>query len=557
MTKLPIKERGVEILKNPLLNKGTAFSEEERDQLGLNGLLPYHIATMEEQLSRRYDCFKSQHDAISKYIYLSSLQNRNETLFFRLVHDHIEEMLPLVYTPTVGDASQNFSAFFSQSRGVYFSYPLKDKIDDIVQNIPEENIDVIVVTDGERILGLGDLGAGGMAISVGKLALYSLFGGIHPARVLPVVLDVGTNNEALLNDPLYIGWRNPRIDGSEYEEFVEAFVKGIKKRWPNILLQWEDFSKNKAKKLLTRYQDEICSFNDDIQGTAAVVLASIFCAVKSAKTSIKDQKVVILGAGSAGMGICEQIHYAMVQEGLSPEEAYKNFYVLDRKGVIHSKRTGLDDHQMPFAQDYDELAKWDVENVENISLFEAVKNGKPTVLIGVSTVKDAFTQEIVEEMSRHVERPIILPLSNPTSKSEAHPEDLLKYTKGTAIIATGSPFGTVEYGGEGFPIAQCNNVYIFPGVGLGVIASGSKKVSDKMFLTAAQKLSEYSPMATDPKKALFPPLTELREVTREIAIAVALAAQEEGLADKIPLEELEKRVDANKWLPEYKTYTPA
>jgi malate dehydrogenase (oxaloacetate-decarboxylating) len=544
-----------EILTNPILNKGMAFTDEERDSFGLHGFLPMHVSTIEEQVNRRYENFQATKNEIGKYVFLSALQNRNETLFFRLVYEHVAEMLPLIYTPTVGDASIQYSTLYREHRGLYLSYPLKDKIFQILENSPKSEVDVIVVTDGERILGLGDLGVGGMAIPVGKLALYTLFGGIHPARTLPIVLDVGTNNPELLKDPLYIGWRHERITGKEYDDFVDAFVNAVKRRYPKVLLQWEDFAKPHAKPLLDRYRDKICSFNDDIQGTASVALSAILTAVKFAKGSLKEQRIALLGGGSAGIGICNEILRAMMAEGLSEKEACDRFYVVDIKGLIHTHSEKMDEAQKKFAQNFEKISSWKVKNPAFITLLDVVANAHPTILIGVSTQTGAFTQDIVTEMARHVERPAIFPLSNPTTKSEACPEDLISWTKGNAIIATGSPFAPVSYNNKTYHIAQCNNVYIFPGVGLGVIASKATKVTDKMFLTAAKVLSQHSPLLKDPNGTLFPAFENLRSVMRTIGIAVAKAAQEDGVAEKTSDDQIAKMVDETMWFPEYPTYT--
>lgn len=538
-----------EILDNPLINKGTAFTEEERDSLGLHGLLPYHVSTMEEQVVRRYANFMERPSQIAKYTFLSSLQNRNEILFYRLVLEHISEMLPLIYTPTVGDVSLDYSLMYHQHRGIYLSYPLKDKIEEIIANLPNQEIDVVVATDGERILGLGDVGVGGMAIPLGKLALYTLFGGIHPGRSLPIMLDVGTNNQELLNNPLYIGWRHPRISGDEYYSFIDTFVKALKKRFPKVLLQWEDFAKPHARPLLEKYRGQICSFNDDIQGTAAVVLGGILSAVKHAKKHLKQQKIAMLGGGSAGLGIANLIVRAMVHEGLSEQEARKNFYIVDIDGLIHTQLDRVDPEQMKFAHSFDEVKEWTRSPHGKIALLDVIQHAKPTILIGVSAQPNAFTEDIVKTMASYTERPIIFPLSNPTSRCEAKPEDLIRWTNGNAIIATGTPFSAVAFDGKKYHVPQCNNVYIFPGVGLGVIASGTHKVTDEMFIRAAEVLSDHSPMIKDPEAGLFPDLEMLRDISRAIAIAVGMLVDE-----KASPEHIAKRVDRKMWFPDYPTY---
>ncbi|HSX12847.1 MAG TPA: NAD-dependent malic enzyme, partial [Chlamydiales bacterium] len=475
-------------------------------------------------------------------------------LFFRLVYEHVNEMLPLIYTPTVGDASIQYSMIYREHRGLYLSYPLKDKLSEILDNYPKSEVDVIVVTDGERILGLGDLGVGGMAIPVGKLALYTLFGGIHPARTLPIVLDVGTNNPQLLKDPLYLGWQHERINGKEYNDFIDLFVSAVKKRYPHVLLQWEDFAKPHARPLLDRYRDKICSFNDDIQGTASVVLSAILTAVKLTKSSLKEQRIALLGGGSAGIGICNEIVRAMVAEGMSEEEARDRFYVVDIKGLIHTGSDTPDENQKKFAQSFEKISHWKIKNPAFVSLMDVVSNAFPTILIGVSAQPGAFTHEIISEMARHIEQPVIFPLSNPTSKSEANPEDIIKWTDGRAIVATGSPFPPVTFNGKTFRIAQCNNVYIFPGVGLGAIASKATKVTDKMFLKAASVLSQHSPMLKEPHGTLFPAFENLRSIIRTIGIAVAKVAQEEGVAEKTSDDQIEKKIDQTMWFPEYPNY---
>lgn len=508
-----------QLLNDPLLNKGTAFTYKERDAFGLHGLLPYHITTMQEQVERRYQNFKEKKTALEKHIYLSALQNRNEILFYRLLYEHVTEMLPFIYTPTVGDVSLLFSVLYRKNRGIYLSYPLKDKIDSILNALTKE-IDVIVVTDGERVLGLGDVGVGGMAISQGKLVLYTLFGGIHPARALPIMLDVGTNNENLLKDPLYLGWRHPRISGKEYDAFIDTFIRAIKQRFPHVLLQWEDFAKPHARPLLDRYRHSLCSFNDDIQGTAAVTLAAILSALKLSKKALKDQKIAILGGGSAGLGIAELLFHAMRLEGADEEEARRQFYIVDTDGLVHTALFHIPPELRSFAQPHTSLSSWKEQKSDTITLLDVVRHAKPSILIGVCARPGMFTHTIVKEMASYSDRPIILPLSNPTSCSEATPQDLLEWTQGRAIIATGSPFEPVMYEGKVYPIAQCNNVYIFPGLGLGACVSKAKEISDSMLIQAAKTLSSYSPILKDPQAPLFPSLNELRNVSRAIALSL-------------------------------------
>ncbi len=540
-----------QILEHPLLNKGTAFTNEERDALGLHGLLPLHVSTMEEQVERRYENFKERPSQLSKYQFLSSLQNRNEILFYRLVYEHVSEMLPLIYTPTVGDVSLQYSSLYRQHRGIYLSYPLRDKMEEIIARLPNDGVEVIVVTDGERILGLGDVGIGGMAIPQGKLALYTLFGGIHPGRTLPILLDVGTNNKELLADPLYLGWNHPRVTGEEYASFVDRFVKAIKKRYPKVLLQWEDFAKPNARPLLEKYRNQICSFNDDIQGTAAVALAALLSALKLSNKPLKEQKIALLGGGSAGLGIADLIRQAMVASGVPESTSYQNFYVVDIDGLLHDQLKHMDSEQKKFAHPFKEVGEWASSTSGKISLLDVIHRAKPTILIGVSAQPNTFTEEIIRAMLHNTERPIIFPLSNPTSRAEANAEDLFAWSQGKAIVATGSPFPPVHFEGKDYKITQCNNVYIFPGVGLGIVACKTPKVVEKMFIRAAAILSEHSPILNNPTAGLFPPLEKLRDVSRAIAIAVYGVAIEEGLVPKISSKEIESRVDAEMWYPHY------
>ncbi|HVB24338.1 MAG TPA: NAD-dependent malic enzyme [Ktedonobacteraceae bacterium] len=542
---------GQMLLENPLLNKGSAFSEEERTEFNLLGLLPPHIARMEEQLARTYENYKAKESDLERYIYLASLHDRNETLFFRLVYDHIEEMAPTVYTPTVGLACQHYSHIYRRPRGLYVAYPYRDRIEAVLRNSPLSEVRVIVVTDGERILGLGDLGAGGLEIPVGKLALYTLCAGIHPATTLPIILDVGTNNQDLLHDPLYMGWHQRRIRGQEYDAFIEAFVQAVKRVFPQALLQWEDFSKGNARRLLDRYRDQLCTFNDDIQGTGAVTLAGLMAAVKVLKEPLSKQRIVILGAGSSAIGIAEQLAKAMESEGTSAEDARASLWLLDSRGLVQTGRTDLEEEKRPFAQPHERIAQWQLAQSGRIALEDVVANVHPTVLIGTSAQPGAFTETIVREMARHTARPIIFPLSNPTSKSEARPEDIIAWTQGQALIATGSPFAPVKYNGRTIPIGQCNNMFIFPGVGLGVIAAQARFVKDEMFIAAARALSEYSPANKDPRASLYPAVEDVREEARGVALAVGKAAQQTGVAEQSSEEELKQRITANMWTPQY------
>jgi malate dehydrogenase (oxaloacetate-decarboxylating) len=538
-------------LECPMLNKGSAFTQAERDELGLLGLLPPHIATMEEQLARTYENYQQKTTAQERHIFLTSLQDRNETLFYRLLQEHITEMLPIIYTPIVGIASQHYSHIYRRPRGLYVSYPYRDTIEAMLRNAPYADVGVIVVTDGERILGLGDLGIGGMGIPIGKLALYSLCAGIHPATTLPIILDIGTDNQELLNDPLYLGWRHERVRGPEYDNFVEAFVQAVMCLFPNALLQWEDFAKNNARRLLDRYRDRLCTFNDDIQGTGAVTLAGLLAATSITGSKLSEQRIVILGAGSAATGIGEQLVAALAGEGRTLDEAKAALWLVDSHGLVHDGRMDLEPFKRQYAQPLSRAVAFHLARPTGISLAEVVRQVHPTILIGTSAQPGAFSEPIVREMAQQVERPIIFPLSNPTSKSEAALADLISWTEGRAIVATGSPFPDVTFGRRVFRNSQCNNVFIFPGVGLGVLASGARRVTDAMFVAAAHALSELSPARNDPTASLYPPLEQVRQVSRQVALAVGAEAQRAGLAEPMSPEELARRVDAMMWIPRY------
>ncbi|MDC9592542.1 NAD-dependent malic enzyme [Xenorhabdus sp. IM139775] len=550
---LYIPYAGPILLEFPLLNKGSAFTEEERSNFNLHGLLPQAVETIEEQAERAYRQYRDFKNDIDKHIYLRNIQDTNETLFYRLLDAHLSDMMPIIYTPTVGAACEHFSDIYRRARGLFISYPNKAYIDDMLQNATKQNVKVIVVTDGERILGLGDQGIGGMGIPIGKLSLYTSCGGISPAYTLPVVLDVGTNNPQRLNDPLYMGWRHPRITGKEYDEFVDEFVQAVKRRWPNVLLQFEDFAQNNAMPLLTRYRDELCCFNDDIQGTAAVALGSLIAASHAAGRQLKDQTVAFLGAGSAGCGIAEQIIAQMKSEGLSDKQARARVFMVDRFGLLTDKLPNLLDFQSALVQKSAALQSWDVTN-DSLSLMDVVRNAKPTVLIGVSGQSGLFTEEIIREMHKHCERPIVMPLSNPTSRVEARPEDIINWTDGQALVATGSPFAPVKYGDQEYPIAQCNNSYIFPGIGLGVIASGAKRVTDDMLMAASRALADCSPLAQTGSGPLLPLIDDIQEVSRKIAKEVAKKAQIQGVAVVTSEDALDEAIERNFWKPEYRIY---
>lgn len=537
----PASLRGARLLSAPLWNKGTAFTVEERTRFGLHGLLPPYVETLEEQVERAYKSYLVYEKEMNRHIYLRQLQDNNEVLFYRLLLDHIEEMTPIVYTPVVAEACRNFSHIYRRPRGLFISYPLRDSIPALLENRPYRDVDVIVVTDGERILGIGDQGVGGLGIPIGKLSLYSLIGGIHPARTLPIVLDVGTNNEECLHDPAYLGWRHERIRGAAYDDFVDQFVQAVKQGLPDTCLQWEDFSTPHARPILDRYRSQLLTFNDDIQGTAAVTLGAILAAVKVAGKALRDQQVVFLGAGSASIGVADYLRDAMIADGLSPAEAVDRFWIVDKDGLLREGRSDLTPEQRVYARAAG--PDW--------GLADVMGHVDATILIGLSTARGAFTEPIVREMARKTERPIIFPLSNPTERSEATAEDLIRWTEGRALVASGSPFDPVPFDGRTIPIAQCNNVYIFPAVGLGVVASGAKRVSDEMMQAAARALADHSPALRNPQASLLPALHELREVAVEIAMAVGLEAQRQGLAPLTTSETLRESVIAAQWKPQY------
>jgi malate dehydrogenase (oxaloacetate-decarboxylating) len=548
---------GPALLEAPLLNKGSAFSRRERQQFNLEGLLPYSIEGIEEQKERAYQQLCSFQTDIDKHIYLRNIQDTNETLYFRLVTDHLQEVMPLIYTPTVGEACQQFSKIYRRKRGLFVSYPDRDRIDDMLQNATKQNVKVIVVTDGERILGLGDQGIGGMGIPIGKLALYTACGGISPAYTLPIVLDVGCNNENLIKDPMYLGWRHERISGDAYYEFVDQFIQALKVRWPQALVQFEDFAQSNATPLLERYRDDICCFNDDIQGTASVTVGTLLAACRAKGERLSDQRVVFAGAGSAGCGIAEQIVKLMQQEGLSEVEAIGRMFMLNRSGLLLKDAPGLWDFQRGLSTPREQVQDWTLahsKEPENISLLDVVINAKPTVLIGVSGQPGLFDKAVVEAMLGHVQRPVILPLSNPTSRVEAAPSDVLRWTGGRAIVATGSPFAPVDIAGKRHEIAQCNNSYIFPGVGLGAIAAKATRITDNMMIAASRALADSSPMVKSGQGALLPPLGEIRQVSKLIARAVFMQAVEDGVAMPVPEDLIDEKIAANFWEPVYRDY---
>lgn len=544
---------GIELLESAQLNKGTAFSNEERGKFSLKGLLPSAVETIEDQLLRAYRQYSLNHDALQKNIFLNNLYNTNETLFFRLISDNIKEMMPIIYTPTAGLAIQEYSNEFRRPRGIYIAYPDLDHVDEILDNRINPEIDLIVLTDSEQILGIGDQGANGIGISVAKLVIYTLVAGINPRKMLPIMIDVGTNNNKLLNDPLYLGWRHPRISRKEYDHFVKKVIETIKEKFPGVFLQWEDFGKEKARCNLDHYQDKICTFNDDIQGTGAVTMTAILNASKLTRTKLSDHRVVIFGAGSAGCGIADRISEWMIKEGLSSQEAHSHFWLIDSEGLITEDRSNIDYFKAIYARPSDEIQNWD-RNDRYISLLDVVRNVKPTILIGTSAVQGAFTKEVVTTMASAVERPVIFPLSNPINLAEATPKDILKWTNGMALVAAGSPCDDVIVNGKIISVAQCNNAFIFPGLGLGIICAQAEMVSPGMIDVSIKKLSSFFKINNDPHERLLPQVSEMQEISKNIAVAVAKKAVEEGIARIGPEEDIGKLVTSNIWKPIYMPY---
>ena len=547
---------GYDIINNPLLNKGRSFSHEERVAFKLRGLVPPANFPLAEIVEKNYQVISNKSDDLERHIYLRGLQDRNETLFYALLCKHIEEIMPLVYTPVVGQACQNFGQIYRRPRGIFISYPNQDCIDEILAHEFFDGTEVIVVSDGERILGLGDQGAGGMGIPIGKLSLYTACAGIAPHKTLPIMLDVGTDNESLLNDPLYIGWRHKRIRGQEYDDFVNKFVQALKKRFTNnVLLQWEDFAQPNALKLLKRYKDELCTFNDDIQGTAAIVVGALLSAANASGVRLTDQKIVVVGAGSAGVGISNLIVDALCDEGVPREQAYRSFFLVDRFGLLNENISSLD-FQMPFVRTKAEISHWQVEDIKNISLLETVSQAKATMIIGVSAQGGIFTQAIIQQLAANCEHPIVFPLSNPTEKAEANPHDVLEWTNGKAIVGTGTAFSPYATRNGLRRIDQVNNAYIFPGLGLGVRAVNARRISDRMFLVAAKALAELSPAINDSRANLLPPLKEIRSISQHIAVAVAREAICTGLSDLAEISDaaLQQLICDYMWEPVYLPY---
>lgn len=545
--------RGHEVLNNPALNKAGAFSLEEREALGLVGLLPEAVETLGEQVARAYEQYRRNSSDIAKNIYLTNLHDANEVLFYKLLSEHLQEMMPIVYTPTVGIAIEQYSHDLRRPRGVFLSIAEPDRIEDSLLNFGAgpDDIDLIVATDAEGILGIGDWGVGGINISIGKLCVYTAAAGIDPRRTVPVMLDVGTNNERLLNDPLYTGYRHSRIAGEQYDRFIEAYVDTATRLFPNALLHWEDFGASNGRRIVERYRDRICTFNDDMQGTGAMALAATLSAVKISGTRMADQKIVVFGAGTAGCGIADQLRDAMVRDGLGKDEAAKRIWCVDVNGLLTDDMgAGLRPYQVPYARPGSEVADWPHSGSHGgISLSDVVSKVHPSILIGTSTAPHAFTKAIVREMAAHCERPIIFPLSNPTRLSEAEPSDLLRWTEGRALIATGSPFPPVEFNGMTYRIGQANNALLFPGLGLGAIVSRAKRISDEMLYAAAQAVADFADVAS-PGAPLLPPVTDLRATSATVAVAVAKAAAAHGLAQVEIVDAIQQVLDAM-WQPEY------
>jgi len=558
---LQISLSGYDLINSPRLNKGTAFSDHERDIFYLHGLLPPHVGSLDEQVARRMQALAQQSTPFNKYAFLRDLQDINETLLYAILVRNIEEMLPLVYTPTVGEGCQRFSEIWRKPRGLFLSYPNKDRIEQILSHPRYDGVKCIVVSDGERILGLGDQGAGGMGIPIGKMALYTALGGIHPEHCLPILLDVGTDNEDRLKSPIYIGWRNHRVRGAEYDAFVDTFVNSVKKRWPHVLLQWEDFAGSNAARFLERYRNQLCTFNDDIQGTAAVTTATLISAINVTGIPLEQQKIAVVGFGSAGLGITNLLAQFIQDRGVSPEQARNCFYAIDRHGLITENTKDVHPEQRPYARKQQEVQGWSATNTvtngatnAEITLLDVVRNAKPTVLIGVSGQAGAFTEAAVREMAKHSARPVIFPLSNPTSRSEATPKDLLAWTEGRALVGTGSPFDPVNVGGKQIHIAQTNNSYIFPGLALGIIASKAKRVTDTMIKAAAQELVGHLPTQKDKNASLLPPISDSRELGRLIGHAVGKQAIKDGQAQVADENALNRELQANFWEPVYVPY---
>jgi len=546
-----VHTRGAAVLADPLINKGTAFSAREREALHLDGLIPPAVSTIEQQLERVYQNFQAKPTPLERYIHLAALQDRNETLFFRLLHEHIEEMLPVVYTPVVGEACQTFSHIFRRPRGLYIAYEQQDRIDRMLANHPIPPA-VIVVTDGERILGLGDQGVGGMGIPIGKLSLYTACAGIPPHLTLPIVLDVGTDNQELLNDPLYLGMRHRRIRGARYQAFVDRFVEAVTRVYPRSVLQWEDFLKENAMTQLARFRGRLCTFNDDIQGTAATVLGGLYVALRTSGAAIWEQRMLIAGAGAAAQGIADLFVCALRDEGLPIEDARRRIATADSRGLVTADRPGLEPFKATYARSAAEVADYVCRDPRRVTLEEAVRNFRPTILVGTSGTTGAFTEGIVRSMAAINARPIVFPLSNPTSKSECTAEQAVRWSDGRAIVATGSPFAPVAFGGGLHRVGQGNNAFIFPGVGLGLWVGRVRRVTYGMFLDAARALANQVTLADAADGAVYPELARIRQCSHAVACAVVRRALADGLSALPPGTVVEDAVSSAMWFPEYR-----
>ncbi len=541
---------GKALLSISQLNKGTAFSKEERHAFGLTGKLPNKVETLEEQVDRVYTQYNAFQEPINRNVYLNQLLNANQVLFYRLITDHLEEMLPTIYTPIVGNAVKLFNKKYMHPRGLYISYLDRDNIEEILDNRSNPDIRLIVVSDGEGVLGIGDQGISAMAIPVAKLMVYTAIGGINPMSTLPIMLDAGTNNESLLNDPLYLGWQHPRLTGEEYAEFIDKFINDVRKKFPHVFLHWEDFGRTNAYRNLITYQNKICSFNDDIQGTGAVALAAVLSAVNLTELPLSDQRIVVFGAGTAGMGVTNTIYRALIQQGLSEQQARKCFWLIDRLGLLTEYTNEVTDAQKPYLRNAKEVVDWKLINKQNISLLEVIENVKPTILIGTSAHANAFNKTAIKAMAKYVERPIIFALSNPPDQCEANPSDIIEWTKGRALIATGSPFPPIHYKHETYPTNQCNNFLAFPGIGVGTIAVKAKYVTNGMLFAASTVLSHYTDESVH---RLLPHITQAREASRQVAIAVAKQAITDGVSEADP-KEVETLIGQIMWEPHYVPY---
>jgi malate dehydrogenase (oxaloacetate-decarboxylating) len=542
------------LLNTPEVNKGSAFTVKERKLFNLQGALPEKVESLEQQCKRMYEMYSLYETDLEKNIFLSALNDSNSTLFYALVSKHKVEMIPIIYTPTIGDAVENFSLQQRKSRGLYFNFNESADMSKVFDNRVNQNVDLVIVTDGEGVLGIGDQGVGGMDISIGKLMVYTVCAGINPNRVLPIVLDVGTDNEKLLKDPKYVGWRHKRVRGKKYDDFIDKFVRTLRKKLPGVYLHWEDFGRSNARKILNKYRDKIPTFNDDMQGTGIVASANVMTASAVANLKMKDHRVVLLGAGTAGCGVTDQICDVFVHSGISLDDARKQFWLIDRNGLLVKDQKGLVDFQEPYARDRSEVDSWKVKDKKNITLLDVVKHVKPTILIGCSTVHGAFNEKVVKSMYENCKLPIIMPLSNPTKLSEAEPSDLINWTEGKAIVATGSPFDPVKYKRRTIKIGQSNNAFVYPGLGLGVVISKAKKVSNAMIVVAAKTLSKFSPMRKNKDNPILPDFVDVQKIQIKVAVAVAAQARKEGLSGVQDSMDFSKEVEKHFWVPKYHPY---